>query len=342
MDALSSFLSGKQAGIGLQQKKLALDEAKQSAPHRAAMRDVTLERQQQQLQSRQGAQSLQGMQLLGQFSKRAKQLPLEQRVSLFENVKPALEKFGVDISGIDYSTDFTDAGLAELDTGLGQVQQQMTSGQREFEHLADAGGFTPEQKQQAARVAAGIEAKPLSLTPEQVAERERQKLEAQKGLKAEVAGEIETAKGLAKEEIKKQVKQEKEKITYKVFTKALDGLSQALGATSLTGPLLGRLPAATTSAQIAEGAKAIMLPTLKNIFREAGEGTFTDSDQKALEQLLPRRGQTKEAQIAQIEAIEKIVKAKLNIPEAKEGGQLMIDANGNKAMVYPDGSYEEV
>ena len=85
-----------------------------------------------------------------------------------------------------------------------------------------------------------------------------------------------------------------------------------------------------------------MLPTLKNIFREAGEGTFTDSDQKALEQLLPRRGQTKEAQVAQIEAIEKIVKAKLNIPDAKEGGQLMIDANGNKAMVYPDGTFEEV
>jgi hypothetical protein len=135
MDALSSFLSGKQAGIGLQQQKLALDEAKQSAPHRAAMRDVTLERQQQQLQSRQGAQSLQGMQLLGQFSKRAKQLPLEQRVSLFENVKPALEKFGVDINGIDYSTDFTDAGLAELDTGLGQVQQQMTGGERQREQL---------------------------------------------------------------------------------------------------------------------------------------------------------------------------------------------------------------
>ena len=29
-------------------------------------------------------------------------------------------------------------------------------------------------------------------------------------------------------------------------------------------------------------------------------------------------------------------------PQGKEGGQLMIDANGNRAMVYPDGSFEEV
>jgi hypothetical protein len=331
-NALQSFLSGKQAGMNLQNQQLN--------------RDIALERQKLASQTSNQDRTLKGAQFMDRsidHMLKTTNDPTARRQMFFNpQLEAVRQSFGIKIPQNGTDNDFTDDALMQLKTGLGQSMQQMTSGQREFEHLADAGGFTPEQKQQAARVAAGIEAKPLSLTPEQVAERERQKLEAQKGLKAGVVGEIETAKGLAKEEIKKQVKQEKEKITYKVFTAALDGLSQALGATSLTGPLLGRLPAATTSAQIAEGAKAIMLPTLKNIFREAGEGTFTDSDQKALEQLLPRRGQTKEAQIAQIEAIEKIVKAKLNIPEAKEGGQLMIDANGNKAMVYPDGSYEEV
>ena len=322
---LQSFLSAKQAGISMQNQQLN--------------RDIALERQRQD-------RSLKGAQLMDKsidFIMKSTNDPAARRQLFFNpQLEQVRQSYGIKVPQMATDNDFTDQSLMQLKSGLGQSMQQMTSGQREFEHLAKVGGFTPEQRQQAARVAAGIEASPLALTPEMVAERERQKLEAQKGLKADVAAEVELAKGQAKEDVKKQVKQEKDKTTYKVFTTALDGLSQALGATSLTGPLLGRLPAATTSAQIAEGAKAIMLPTLKNIFREAGEGTFTDADQKALEQLLPRRGQTKEAQVAQIEAIEKIVKAKLNIPEAKEGGQMMIDANGNRAIVYPDGSYEEV
>ena len=32
----------------------------------------------------------------------------------------------------------------------------------------------------------------------------------------------------------------------------------------------------------------------------------------------------------------------LSKPQKKQGGQEMVDANGNRAIVYPDGSYEEL
>lgn len=135
---LQSFLSGKSAGIGLQQQQLGLDEARQAAPQNAAIRDANLQRQKQQLQSQQGEQNIKGMQLLGQFSQRAKQLPIEQRQALFQRVRPTLENFGIDLSGVDPQTDFTDAGLMELDTGLGQAQQQITAFQSNLESQAQA------------------------------------------------------------------------------------------------------------------------------------------------------------------------------------------------------------
>lgn len=58
---------------------------------------------------------------------------------------------------------------------------------------------------------------------------------------------------------------------------AREGLESGLSA-SETGPLAGRIPAFTTEQQVAEGAVAATAPILKQIFRTAGEGTFTDKD----------------------------------------------------------------
>ena len=102
-----------------------------------------------------------------------------------------------------------------------------------------------------------------------------------------------------------------------------------------------------------------MAPVLKQLFRASGEGTFTDKDQEMLIAMVPTRSTLPEARVVQLAAIDSIVSAKLgNISEEakvktgqkkaeapiqqKQGGQIMVDANGNRAMVFPDGSFEEL
>ena len=101
-------------------------------------------------------------------------------------------------------------------------------------------------------------------------------------------------------------------IAYKVYDTAMSSLGAALHDTS-TGPFVGWLPSLTTNQQIADGAVAAMAPILKQIFRSAGEGTFTDSDQKLLIEMLATRADSPEARISKIRSIDAIVRAKLNM-----------------------------
>lgn len=91
---------------------------------------------------------------------------------------------------------------------------------------------------------------------------------------------------------------------------AREGLESGLSA-SETGPLVGRIPAFTTEQQVAEGAVAATAPILKQIFRTAGEGTFTDKDQELLLRMVPTRTDTPEARKAKIENIDRIIRAKV-------------------------------
>ena len=79
------------------------------------------------------------------------------------------------------------------------------------------------------------------------------------------------------------------------FDFGFSALESALGGTGQTGKIFGNLPAITTSAQIADNAKALLLPIMKGVFRGAGEGVFTDKDQETLEAMLPTRNMTTEA-----------------------------------------------
>ena len=60
-----------------------------------------------------------------------------------------------------------------------------------------------------------------------------------------------------------------------------------------------------------------MAPVLKQLFRVAGEGVFTDRDQALLLAMIPTRATRPEARNKQIQNIDNIVKAKLGI---KGGG----------------------
>jgi hypothetical protein len=102
---------------------------------------------------------------------------------------------------------------------------------------------------------------------------------------------------------------------YAAYQAGVKGLESAMSQTA-TGPIAGRLPTLTANQQIAEGAEATMAPILKQLFRDAGEGTFTDSDQALLMRMVPTRTDHPEARKAKLAMIDEIVRAKLGISGA--------------------------
>lgn len=131
---------------------------------------------------------------------------------------------------------------------------------------------------------------------------------------AQNASTIKSAEEAAKNDaaVKKQqdLLAKKNATALRVYDEAIANLGKSLGQTD-TGPIAGLLPAVTAKQQIAEGAIAAMAPTLKEIFKAAGEGTFTDTDQKLLLDMIPKRNAHPEAIKAQMESIDRIVRAKL-------------------------------
>ncbi len=323
---LGAFLGGQERALGIQQQKLGLEQARAAAPQQAAMRDIQLQRQQLGIGQDETQVALQKSQLLSNAIDAVAKLPADQRFQTVNQLRPELQQFGIDLPELG-PEQLTDSELARHKAALTGFAQdpraaiaQLTAGQREFQGLTQ--GLSPEEQLQARKVKLGLEPR-AAIAASEFGDREAAKLEAQKGRKADIAAEVKQAQEEAKVEVEQRFQTEENQRTFEVFNLALDNLTQSLGGTSLTGPIAGRLPASTTASQIADAAKAVMLPTLKQIFRQAGEGTFTDSDQRALEALLPRREQTKEAQLATIDAIDKIVRAKLGIaqPEQQEAVQ---------------------
>ena len=107
--------------------------------------------------------------------------------------------------------------------------------------------------------------------------------------------------------------------SYTLYKVARDGLVQALDG-ARTGPIAGRLPALQASDQNAESAVASMAPVLKQLFRSAGEGVFTDKDQQMLLDMMPTRSMLPEARKAAMDRIDAIVAAKLQSGGGTEAG----------------------
>ncbi len=136
-----------------------------------------------------------------------------------------------------------------------------------------------------------------------------------------------------------------------IYDVAMTGLSGALG-NPWTGPFAGLMPAITADQQIADGAVAAMAPVLKQLFRSAGEGIFTDKDQELLLQMVPTRNDRPATIKAKMKNVDAIVRAKLapidtGAPATTDGGDkgegvIMTDAQGNRARVFADGSFEEI
>ena len=104
----------------------------------------------------------------------------------------------------------------------------------------------------------------------------------------------------------------KNDLTFKTFEARLDNLVESLDKTT-TNPVVGNFPALTADAQTAEGAEAMMAPLLKDLFRQAGEGTFTKDDQAILMAMVPKRTDHPEARKAKKSMISQLVRSKLGM-----------------------------
>ena len=93
-----------------------------------------------------------------------------------------------------------------------------------------------------------------------------------------------------------------------------DNLGAALGATGQTGKIFGNLPAVTSGAQLADNAKAILLPIMKSVWRGAGEGVFTDKDQETLEAMFPSRDMNADAAKQALLVVRQLTELKLQNP----------------------------
>lgn len=126
------------------------------------------------------------------------------------------------------------------------------------------------------------------------------------------AGAAGTAAGSAEAKIIQQA--EANRILKAQLDFGFDNLGSALGATGQTGKIFGNLPAITSGAQIADNAKAILLPIMKGVWRGAGEGVFTDKDQETLEAMFPSRDMNPDAAKQALLVVRQLTELKLQNP----------------------------
>lgn len=118
------------------------------------------------------------------------------------------------------------------------------------------------------------------------------------------------------------------------YVQARDGLLSGLGGAT-SGPLAGRIPAFTPGQQVAEGAVSAMAPVLKQLFRSAGEGTFTDRDQELLLSMVPTRADLPAARAEKMANIDRIVAAKLGMEVPAYKPKVNDDGVGVKLKPHP-------
>lgn len=188
------------------------------------------------------------------------------------------------------------------------------------------GGFSPEDQQRARRIEAGLDPRAGSSSTERIAG-SPELTERVATSKAAIEGSVADASAVSKAKAEQAERERANKRTLEVWEAGRAGLIKALEGTE-TGPVAGNVPAVTAAQQTAEGAIAAVAPVLKQLFRSAGEGIFTDKDQQLLLDMVPKRTDHPEARDAKMEMIDSIIKAKLG------SGELDDDEARLKALGY--------
>lgn len=207
------------------------------------------------------------------------------------------------------------------------TSNNQTTSQRDWESMTS--GLSPADREKANRIRLGLEPRAVGSASQTISERgtvedvaqtesqlaaskEAGKLSAQLKLKPEVESAVKSAVSTAVAIADQAGEQKSNEKAWDVYSSAMSVLNESLGGTE-TGPFVGMSPAFTSSQQIADGAVASMAPVLKQLFRSAGEGSFSDTDQKLLMDMVPTRKDTPEARRAKIQNIDAVVRSKLGI-----------------------------
>ena len=116
--------------------------------------------------------------------------------------------------------------------------------------------------------------------------------------------------GVAAEEAAMREKERR----YLLFSTGINTLADDLKKT-LTGPLQGLLHigTATDGQQQVKASKAFMAPILKELFRQKGEGTFTERDQEILLEMIPDEYTDGDTIDSVVERLDRIVKIQLGL-----------------------------
>lgn len=140
--------------------------------------------------------------------------------------------------------------------------------------------------------------------------RTRSTLEERSKLEPEVAEKIEIAKQRAKNLVATEKEERSNTRARAVYESGLSSLVNAFDQAT-TGPMLGLLPAVGSDGRVLEGAIRVMSPILKDVFRSAGEGTFSEGDRIQLEQMLPDRSDRQESAMKKLQQVDTVVQLKL-------------------------------
>lgn len=107
--------------------------------------------------------------------------------------------------------------------------------------------------------------------------------------KAAVETAVVTAREEAQAQAEQKAQEKKNEKAANVYKQGMKNLYKGLSGAKMTGQLMGRMAPFTAPDQVADNAKAIMLPILKQAVRQKGEGVFTDKDAEAILALIPDR-----------------------------------------------------
>lgn len=223
----------------------------------------------------------------------------------------------------DESIDKINMAIAARDSLI--KSPDLSAGEREFDMLTE--GLSERDKEIARRIKLGLAPRAVGSASQTIAEtgrtgavaaseaeiagaKKEAGLTAELKLKPEIEKAVATSVAGAKADADSIANQKSDDAAFNLYQTAFSGLSSSLGQTT-TGPFFGLMPAVTSKQQIADGAIAAVAPILKQMFRAAGEGTFTDSDQKILLDMIPTRKDKPEAREAKLLNIDAIVRSKL-------------------------------
>lgn len=136
---------------------------------------------------------------------------------------------------------------------------------------------------------------------------------------AERAGLQEAAKLSEQQTIKEQEKASKNQTAYASYEQAANSV-KSLSDKAGSG-LFGLAPAVFADDRLFEGAISILRPAIKDVVRGSGEGTFTDSDQRVMDQMLPSRVDSPEVRMTKLQMLDNFIRAKLGQQPAEQQAQ---------------------